>query len=516
MGVGIIKRRRKSAPFRALCEQLEARQLYNGVGMATADKDSTTLFGNVTMVNSAAYEAQLSSGTSFTSTLGSLPAHTELSSVGFTVNVSLGDGEDANNVVFSIAVDGQSVPVYFAWVQPGLAAVSMNLSMLPHISDTAGISLTVSEPSSSDTFDVTSEEVAADQDAWITAVQPDAYRDNDQPAVFDLFRGDDNGTPQAPTQSQDIYFNLADGGYTPGLVNADGTISPVDPSAAYADFGLTVAGQNGGVSYDPSTGFKVTIPANQSSVELDVIPTNPPGVADANAFFFQIDLQGAATDPNTQIGFEFNAPAMQPVQGGALHGLVAVDSTTALDDEELQALLGMLDSDSNATRNSGTQQLETLVAADPSLATYNQLLQAETTAAADGDANLQERLQLVMQAEFPLGPLQVSENNNELTGIVWPQDQLNFVTDDTQIEVTITTDNGTVQWDDAGQGGSHVISASNTSESPGILLTPTHTGLMTITISMQRQNASVLGVPQNTDDAPLVATFSVMIMDTNP
>lgn len=170
MGVGIIKRRRKSAPFRALCEQLEARQLYNGVGMATADKDSTTLFGNVTMVNSAAYEAQLSTGSSFNSTLGSLPAHTELSSVGFTVNVSLGNGEDANSVVFTITVDGQSVPVYVAWVQQGLAAVSMNLSMLPHISATAGIMLTVSEPGSSDTFDVVNENVAADRRNNLRAV----------------------------------------------------------------------------------------------------------------------------------------------------------------------------------------------------------------------------------------------------------------------------------------------------------------------------------------------------------
>lgn len=488
--------------------------------MVTADKDSQTLFGNVTMANSADFEAQLSSGTAFGSTLGSLPVHTEFTSIGFSVGVNLvGPGEDANNIVFTMTVDGQSVPLYIAWVQPGLASVSMALPMLPHTSGTAGISLTVSEPGSSDTFDVTTEEVVADQDAWIDPIQTDMYRDNDQPAIFDLVRGDDNGTPRAPSQPQDIYFNLAYGGYTAGLVNSDGSITPIDPDAAYADFGITVAGQNGGVTYDPNTGlFKTTIPANQSTVELDFIPTNPPGVASVNPFIFQVDLQGSAvTDPSTQIGFESNEPqtnpATQPAVNGALHGLVAVDDPSTLDPEQLAALLSLLDSDDPTASQDGVQQLEALVEADPTPAVVEQLL----AAAASSDANVSTQIENILRFEFPFGMIQLNDNNNTIGGIVWPQAKLNLLTSiNTKLEVTLTSSTGSVIWDDPTNSNVFDVEMNPVTQQPeGIQIDPKTTGQMMITITMQWMNQDNEGDFQNTGD-PLVQRLLVDIVDTNP
>ena len=382
--------------------------------MVTADKDSQTLFGNVTMANSAAYEQQLPSGSNFTSTLSGLPAHTELNSIGFTVAVNLvNPGEDANNIVFTITVDGQSVPVYVAWVQPGLASVSMNLSMLPHISDSAAIVVGVAEPGSSDTFGVSNEEVAADQDAWINPVQTESFRDSQQPAVLDLVRGDDSGTPQAPGRAQDIYFALGNGGYTAGLVNSDGSISPIDPNAAYADFGITLAGQNGGVTYDPNTGlFKTTIPANQSSVEVDFIPTNLFGPAGVNPILYQVDLQGTVTDPNTQIGFEFNAPVTpttQVVVAPNQHGLV-VTSPDNTDSETLQSLIDELNSEDPATRYAAQAALGALIASDPSLGLLQQL-ESELPGL---NFSPQLYVESLIQQYYPLSPV-IDENNNTMS-----------------------------------------------------------------------------------------------------
>jgi hypothetical protein len=333
------------------CEQLEPRQLLSTV-IASASKDGQTFFGNVAMTTSAQFEQAVPSGESFTTTLTQLPAHTQFTWIALTVGLTQQPNEGLDGVSYTLTVDGQPVPID-ATAFNGDIGITINVPFVVHTSDSATISLTISEQSSSDTFKVFGEDVEAGQDAWINPVQTESWRDGQQPAILDLVRGDDSGTPQAPSQAQDIYFSIASSdGVQPGLVQSDGSTAPADPNASYADFGVTLSGQSGGVTYDPNTGlFKVTIPAGQSSVELDFIPINLPGELSVYPKPYEVSISPSPTDPNTQLGFDFNAPATNPTTGAstepfadvALHGLQTENSNTGIDQQKLDNLVAQLD-----------------------------------------------------------------------------------------------------------------------------------------------------------------------------
>lgn len=256
-------------------------------------------------------------GTAFVSTLTSLPAHTMLTDLLLTATVHLAPGDDPP--AWDVEVDGQQVPIYGGTYSGGTVDFAMDLSWLAHTSDSMTISVAPIGVSGSSTFSIDSEGVALGQDAWISPVQTDASRDNRRPAILDLVRGDDSGTPQALDQPQDIYFGIDAGGTEPGLVQSDGSVTPVDSWMDYADYGITVDGQNDGVTYNPGTArFKLTIPAGQSSVRVDFIPTNlyaEPGVP---AYQYGVNLGQDVTDPNTQIAFDLNCAATtNPTTGQA-------------------------------------------------------------------------------------------------------------------------------------------------------------------------------------------------------
>ena len=178
----------------------------------------------------------------------------------------------------------------------------------------------------------------------------------------------------------------------------------------HADFGITVAGQNGGVSYDPSTGFKVTIPANQSSVELDFIPTNVFGPVGVSPIQYQVDLQGYyVADPTTQIGFENNAPGAVTAQPVLQHGLV-VTSPDNIDPETLQSLIDELNSPDYQTRTAALASLDALIASDPTAGLY-QDLENELPGL---NYTPQLYVNSLIQKYFPLGPV-INQNNNTLS-----------------------------------------------------------------------------------------------------
>ncbi|HSU69799.1 MAG TPA: hypothetical protein VLJ39_23140 [Tepidisphaeraceae bacterium] len=499
------------------CEPLEGRVLFDAAMVAT--ESSVPVFGNVSVSNSAGYNQDIPVGTTFTSTVSNLPSHTELTHVEFGVLVVMGQN-DTQLPGFDLKIDGQSVPVEIGWSSPGASLVKLDASFLHHTADQAVITIEPTGLDSSDTFSIYDEDVSAGQDVWVNSVQSDAFRDDQQPAVFDIVRGDDAGTPTATSHAQDVYFSV---GLEPGLPASDGTVTPVHPSATYADYALSVAGQTNGVSYDPATDrFKVVIPAGQASVEIVLTPTNLWGEPGVQALSFDLAVSNDATDPATQLPLDSNAWLAAPgggdavhlpqTQPGAIHGLAVRDDSSTLCSDQFADLLNQLGDDDYHVRDAAKAELGGLISQDPSEGVENQLAEALSDST---NPEVKARLQSLIDTYFPM---ELVADSNQIS--FWASSALtNAVGAQNFYDFTVTVSgpasvgfdvNGTLvpTWS--------TVTGDNGFSVPDIIVDPSAAGSMTVTVTYRLMSYDPVTRRVDAVAPAQAVSMNFTIANTNP
>jgi hypothetical protein len=193
-----------------------------------------------------------------------------------------------------------------------------------------------------------------------------------------------------------------------------------------------------------------------------------------------------------------------------VHGLVAQDDSTPLDNAKLESLLSLLTSDDWHTRAGAAGQILAMIAADPTAAAYEQLYQASF----GGNAELAVRIQPILQRAFPLGQPEINQGNNTI-GLSFPSQLIGQTGDNTKFTVDLETTSGSIAFDN-GQNQSIYEIGYNQTTIPDILLTPKVAGQATITITVQKWYRDPTTNLVNPIGDPLVEKLTIDVVDTNP
>jgi hypothetical protein len=255
----LISPRRKSAPrsrpsvrpliskrpaqSRPLIEALESRQLLSG----TIWSNGVTSYG-VTAQSSEPLGYYMGNTTPWTLSLGSVPAHTQATNNCFSMGVVLCGCGGGSSGSFTLSLDGHVVSSVNVPNLISGGGASLPDATTPHTADSMTWTITPNLPVGW-YYKVTQGSVSVTTNVWAAKVQDGTRGSTGAPVIFSLNR---DGVSDKPTT---VYY---------GINGVSVQNSPSD----YADVSGPVL-DPGGSGY-----YVATIPANQSSVNVSLQPTD--------------------------------------------------------------------------------------------------------------------------------------------------------------------------------------------------------------------------------------------------